>query len=78
MSTNTAKAISDTTIRPMISTEIHGYVVPPQLVASVSPPAPIATATMPAQSIIGLAVERTAGIVIVAMTITITAIGTLT
>ena len=62
----------------MISGETHAYVVPPQLVASVSPPAPTATATIPAQSITGLAVDRTAGIVIVAMTITITAIGTLT
>ena len=59
--TNTAKAIKDTPINPRICADPHAYVVPPQLVASVSPPAPIATNTIPAQSMIGRAVARTAG-----------------
>jgi hypothetical protein len=52
--------------------------VPPQLVASVNAPAPIATNRIPAQSMIGRAVERTAGIVTAAIATTMTAIGTLT
>ncbi len=76
--TNTAKATTDTPINPSTCTDPHAYVVPPQLVASVSPPAPIATNTIPAQSMIGRAVARTAGIVTAAIATTTTAIGTFT
>ena len=62
----------------MICHEPQWYVVPPQLVASTSAPAPTETAAMPRKSMRGRAPPGMLGMLVFATRITMMASGTLT